>query len=480
MFVQGSNGIPEWIRNQSEGHIINIKLPNVWYENNDFLGVAICCEAIPESDSTHASIFTELNCVLAFAKMKIYVGDIVSQDLQCGTSCKSYHCEDASKHMWVTLYPKVAIMEIYRSNQFASLQACFSAPNGKCKVLKCGFQPIYAYDPTVQTRDVSCTDCQRNVENRKLCLKGQPNPLTHLSCIPTVAVLDTLCLRDCKNLESLPTSIWDKLKSLKSLFLSNCSQLRCFPQVLTNVENLRELHLDGTAIKELPSSIEHLNRLAILNLRGCRELVTLPESICNLCFLQYLNVNYCSNLHKLPQNLGRLKSLNSLFACGLNSMCGRLLSLSGLCSLKELYLSKSKLMHEGVIISDICCLYSLQVLDLSYCKIDEGGIPSEIWRLSSLVELHLNANRFRSTPTWISQLSMLRFLYLSHCLGLEQIAELPSSLRVLDVHGCRLLETSSPVLSSSLFKCFESVIQVLLISYHFFFFFWYIGRHGDS
>ena len=172
MFVQGSNGIPEWIRNQSEGHIINIKLPNVWYENSDFLGVAICCEAIPESDSTHASIFTELNCVLAFAKMKIYVGDIVSQDLQCGTSCKSYHCEDASKHMWVTLYPKVAIMEIYRSNQFASLQARFSAPNGKCKVLKCGFQPIYAYDPMVQTRDVSCTDCQRNVENRKLCLKG--------------------------------------------------------------------------------------------------------------------------------------------------------------------------------------------------------------------------------------------------------------------------------------------------------------------
>ena len=211
-----------------------------------------------------------------------------------------------------------------------------------------------------------------------------------------------------------------------------------------------------------------------MNLRGCQELVTLPESICNLCFLQYLDISYCSKLLTLPQNLGRLKSLKSLFAHSLNSMCSLLISLSGLCSLKKLYLSKSNLMHRGVIISDICCLYSLQVLDLGYCKIDEGGIPSEIWRLSSLVELHLNANRFRSIPTGINQLSMLRFLSLSHCLGLEQIAELPSSLRVLDVHGCRLLETSSPLLSSSLFKCFESVFQVLLISYHFLFFFFFL------
>ena len=100
---------------------------------------------------------------------------------------------------------------------------------------------------------------------------------------------------------------------------------------------------------------------------------------------------------------------------------------------------------------------------MSYCKIDEEGIPSEIWRLSSLIELHLNANRFRSIPTWINQLYMLRVLSLSHCLGLVQIADLFSSLQVLDVHGCILLETSLPLLSSSLFKFFESVIQVQLL-----------------
>ena len=56
--------------------------------------------------------------------------------------------------------------------------------------------------------------------------------------------------------------------------------------------------------------------------------------------------------------------------------------------------------------NDIFYLSSLQILDLSYCKIDEGGIPSEIWGLSSLKELYLIANHFRSIPTGINQLSI--------------------------------------------------------------------------
>ena len=400
------------------------------------------------------------------------------QYLEFRSTCKSYHSRGcASEQMWVTFYPKVALTEIYSycSNQFTCLLARFFVPNQNWKVLKCGFQPIYAYDPTT-TRDVDvccCFDCKRNLENRKLCLKGQP--INQLPWETAAATVDTLCLRDCKNLETLPTSIWES-RSLKSLFCTNCSQLRHFPLVLTNVENLRELHLNGTAIKELSSSIEHLSMLEILNLAGCQELTTLPETICNLCSLQSLNVSYCSKLRKLPQNLGRLKRLKFLSAFGLNAMCCQSLSLSGLCSIKSLYLSDSMLMQQGVIMSDICFLYSLKVLDLSSCKLDEGGIPSEIWRLSSLVKLSLNANRFRSIPSWISQLSMLRFLDLGHCPSLVQIAELPSSLRVLNVHGCGWLGASSPPLSSSLFKCFQSVIQVLLIRY---LFFWYICRHGN-
>ncbi|KAJ9676310.1 hypothetical protein PVL29_025033 [Vitis rotundifolia] len=479
--VPGSNGIPKWIRNQTERCQIIIGLPQNWYENNDFLGFAILSvyapvdecendfahtsedesdgEALNESDDlleAESSISIELSCQLSLRDGYGFSSLLVRRHLSFRTTCKCYRDGGVSEQMWAIFYPKAAILESCHTNQFTFLGASFMDFRNHVKVVKCGFQAIYAKDPIVQTEDVdaSCLECQRNVEHRQLCLKGQT---INLLPIEHASEFDTLCLRECKNLESLPTSIWE-FKSLKSLFCSYCSQLQYFPEILEKMENLRQLHLNGTAIKELPSSIEHLTRLEILNLYGCQNLVTLPESICNLCFLEVLDVGYCSKLHKLPQNLGRLQSLKILGAMGLNSTCCQLLSLSGLCSLKKLILPRSKLV-QGVVPSDICCLYSLEVLDLSFCNIDEGGIPSEICHLSSLQELLLMGNRFRSLPAGINQLSMLRLLSLGHCQELRQIPALPSSLRVLDVHGCTRLETSSGLTWSCLFNCFKSTIQ---------------------
>ncbi|KAJ9675503.1 hypothetical protein PVL29_024431 [Vitis rotundifolia] len=150
---------------------------------------------------------------------------------------------------------------------------------------------------------------------------------------------------------------------------------------------------------------------------------------------------------KLQQQLP--ESLEELYATCLDSISFQLLSLSGL------YM-------QGAIRSDICCLSSLEHLNLSNCNLIEGGIPSEIYNLSSLQFLSLGENHFSSIPAGINKLSQLRVLNLSHCQWLLQIPELPSSLRLLDVHGCTLLETlSSPssLLPSCLSKCFESTIQ---------------------
>ncbi|XP_034674575.1 disease resistance protein RPV1-like [Vitis riparia] len=482
--VPGSSGIPKWIWNQRKGYHIRMELPQNYYENDDFLGFAICfvyapldeCEDIPENDLAHtsenesgdealneyddlleaeSSISTELKCQLSLYEVHGF-SFLHVRHLSFRSTCKCYHNGGVSEQMWVIFYPKAALLESCHTNQLMHLDAVFKDSGSHFKVLKCGLQPIYSQDPIVQTEDVdaSCLECQRNVEYRKLCLKGQTISLLPIEC---ASEFDTLCLRECKNLESLPTSIWE-FKSLKSLFCSYCSQLRYFPEILENMENLRVLHLNKTAIKELPSSIKHLNRLEVLNLDSCENLVTLPESICDLCFLEVLDVSYCSKLHKLPQNLGRLQSLKHLHAFGLNSTCCQLLSLSGLCSLEKLILHGSKLM-QGEILSDICCLYSLEVLNLSFCSIDEGGIPTEICHLSSLQQLLLTGNLFRSIPAGVNQLSMLRLLDLGHCQELRQIPALPSSLRVLDVHECTRLETSSGLLWSSLFNCFKSVIQ---------------------
>lgn len=75
------------------------------------------------------------------------------------------------------------------------------------------------------------------------------------------------------------------------------------------MEGLRELHLDGTSIKELSLSIEYLQGLVLLNLRNCKNLVHLPDNICNLGCLRDLNLCGCSNLFKLAVNLEKIESL---------------------------------------------------------------------------------------------------------------------------------------------------------------------------
>ncbi|RVW62899.1 hypothetical protein CK203_059762 [Vitis vinifera] len=76
----------------------------------------------------------------------------------------------------------------------------------------------------------------------------------------------------------------------------------------------------------------------------------------------------------------------------------------------------------------------------------EGDIPNHIWHLSSLEELYLDGNHFSSLPTGISRLTNLRVLDLSHCKNLQQIPELPSSLRFLDVHCSDGISSNPPPL----------------------------------
>ena len=110
--------------------------------------------------------------------------------------------------------------------------------------------------------------------------------------------------------------------------------------------NIRELHLDGTAIEELPASIQYLRGLQYLNLSDCTNLVSLPESICNLSSLKTLDVSFCTKLEKFPENLRSLQCLEDLRASGLN------LSMDCFSS----------------ILAGIIQLSKLRVLQLSHCQ----------------------------------------------------------------------------------------------------------------
>ncbi|KAG2330524.1 hypothetical protein Bca4012_019892 [Brassica carinata] len=119
--------------------------------------------------------------------------------------------------------------------------------------------------------------------------------------------LVSLNLKDCSNLESVPSTV--ELESLEVLNLSGCSKLENFPEISPNV---KELYLGGTVIQEIPSSIKNLVLLEKLDLENSSNLVNLPTSIGKLKHLETLNLSGCSNLERFPDLSKKMKCLKSL------------------------------------------------------------------------------------------------------------------------------------------------------------------------
>lgn len=111
--------------------------------------------------------------------------------------------------------------------------------------------------------------------------------------------LVTLNFLFCSNLKTLPSHF--KLKSLHTLLLTGCSKVRKFPEIVEKMEHLEEILLQGTAIKELPQSIECVVGLKVLLLDSCQKLEHLPSSIRNLQYLTALGLTDCSKLQELPK-----------------------------------------------------------------------------------------------------------------------------------------------------------------------------------
>lgn len=193
--------------------------------------------------------------------------------------------------------------------------------------------------------------------------------------------LVSLNLKGCTALESFPDI---RLVSLKTLVLSNCSNLESF---LVISESLEKLYLDGTAITELPTTMV---KLVKLNMQDCKMLKKLPEKFDKLKVLQELVCSGCSKLSSLPDVMRNMKCL--------------------------------------------------QILLL------DGTAIKEIPHISSLERLCLSRINKISLSDDMSQLSQLKWLDLKYCKNLSSIPELPPNLLCLDAHGCGSLKTvANPV-----------------------------------
>ena len=207
------------------------------------------------------------------------------------------------------------------------------------------------------------------------------------------------------------------------------------------MESLKHIYLDGTGLRELPSSIGHLNGLVWLNLGNCKDLTSLPGSICKLKSLWSLTLSGCSELKKLPDDTGGLQCLEELEANG-SGIQEVSTSITLLSKLRRLLLAGCK---EGEFKSrtQVLSLRSSPREGLRLPSLSSLSLPCDLSYLPSLVSLDLSRKTFTTLPGSLSQLPQLQCLILEDCKSLRSLPVPPSSIIALWADGCTSLETFS-------------------------------------
>jgi len=293
------------------------------------------------------------------------------------------------------------------------------------------------------------------------------------SSIGDLRKLIYLDLVGCNRLRNLPSAV-SKLVCLEKLSLSGCSSITEFPKVSNNI---KELYLNGTAIREIPSSIECLFDLAELHLRNCKQFEILPSSICRLRKLERLNLSGCLQFWDFPEVLEPMVYLRYLYLeqtsiTKLPSPIGNLMGLACLEVGNCKYLKDIECFVDLQLPKRCVDLDCLRKLNLDGCSLSK--VPDSLGRLSSLEVLDLSGNDFKTIPISINKLLELQYLGLRNCKRLESLPELPPRLSKLDADNCKSLRTiissSSTVVEGNIFEfiftnCLELPVTNQILEY---------------
>ncbi|KAG5574247.1 hypothetical protein H5410_054381 [Solanum commersonii] len=223
--------------------------------------------------------------------------------------------------------------------------------------------------------------------------------------------LIALNLQRCRLLNKFPCV---NVESLGSLILLHCSSLEKFPEILGRMKPELEIKMSWSGLRKIPSAIiqQYSCHLTELSLSDMKKLVALPSSICQLKGLVKLDVSYCSKLESLPEEIGYLENLEDLHASFTlisrppsSIIClNKLKILSFRLDLKPIFFAtkESKYRVSFVFPEVNEGLRSLEILNLSFCNLTDGGLPEDIRCISFLKELNLRGNNFERLPRSIA------------------------------------------------------------------------------
>ncbi|XP_023643319.1 disease resistance protein ADR2-like [Capsella rubella] len=194
--------------------------------------------------------------------------------------------------------------------------------------------------PNLKEMDLSWSSCLMELpdlskaKNLEILVVNGCKALVEIpSSVVNLPKLCELLMYKCKSLQVIPTLI--NLESIKYFYIDNCPQLRIFPEMPTNITNLR---IETTGVEELPVSFRHCSHLTEVEISLNENLKNfsthLPTSVTELdlrdsqieriadCIkglhnLETLNITNCKRLESLPE---LPYSLRELFARNCESL----------------------------------------------------------------------------------------------------------------------------------------------------------------
>ncbi|XP_030638421.1 volume-regulated anion channel subunit LRRC8C-like [Chanos chanos] len=249
-------------------------------------------------------------------------------------------------------------------------------------------QEVFLIDSPVKLQLAALNHLQENLKVLRLTFEG-------LEQIPmwmyTLQNLEELHLNGSLTSETSRSANLDTLRGLKNLrLLTLCCRLTKIPHTVIDVAGqLQQLsiHNEGRKLRAF-SSLKKLSNLATLKLRAC-ELERIPNAVFSL-----------SNLQELDLRNNKLTTVEEILSL---QHCRRLTTL--------------KLWHNAIsyIPEHISKLRSLETLDISWNKIRR--LPSHLFHCTKLRHLDLSHNQLISVPPDVGILQSLQyFSAASNCL----------------------------------------------------------------